>query len=145
MGSMLGIGAFTNKTQYADMTNELNRAQAKDRKAERESAAAGDRLRSLLGGQEINIAETNSAFVPKLRKWVPWMREAFGPYIIRRTLDSIDYSGERIFGLPPYEEHTMLLKLRDWELQRLHNITSELIDNGSLATLAGAGKASYIA
>ena len=125
------------------MTKELNRAQAKDRKAERQSENAGDQLRALLGGKDMEQVAGNSELAPKLRHWVPWIREVFAPYIIRRTLDSVDHTGNRIFGLPPYEEHVMLLELREWEKNQLRAVTSELIEQGSLTTLAGAGKVCY--
>ena len=70
----------------------------------------------------------NSELAPKLCHWVPWIHEVFAPYIIQCTLDSVDHTGNRIFRLPPYKEHVMLL---------------ELHEQGSLTTLARAGKVHY--
>jgi hypothetical protein len=140
MGSMMGISAFKYKSDFKKMTTEFNRAQAKDRKAERESEDAGDRLRALLAGEDVEQVASNSALAPRMREWVPWIRNTFAPYVIRRTLDSKDSQGNKIFGLLPYQDHTLLLELRDWEKKRLMAITDEIIDQGQLTTLAGAGK-----
>lgn len=142
MGAMMGIQAFGSKDTYLEMTKELNRAQAKDRKAEKESVDAAERLRSLLGGLDVDQATSSSEFVPKLRRWVPFIRKGFSKFVIRRTLDSVDYAGNKIFGLPPYHVHVLVLELRDWERKTLTDITSELIDQSPVTTLAGAGKVS---
>lgn len=140
----MGIQAFASKDKYAEMTKELSRAQAKDRKAEKESSDAADRLRSLFGGLSTSQIASTSEFVPKLRRWIPFIRQAFSPYVIRRTLDSVDYAGKKIFGLPPYHIHVLLLELRDWEKTRLRDITAELIDQTPVTTFAGAGKVSFL-
>lgn len=141
---MLGIPAFGSQSRFKEMTTEFNRAQAKDRKVERESDTAGDRLRALLAGEDVEQVASNSALAPKMRQWVPWIREAFHQYVVRRTLDSVDHAGNKIFGLPPYQDQVLLLELRDWEKERLTMITDEIIDQGPLTTLAGAGKVSFI-
>jgi hypothetical protein len=52
MGHFLGIQQFSDKVAYDAMTKELNRAQARDRKAERESESTADHLRKLLSGKD---------------------------------------------------------------------------------------------
>lgn len=144
LGSMMGISACASKIRFLEMTKDLNRAQARDRRAERQSDDAGDRLRALLSGEDVDQVASSTELAPKLRQWIPKIRDAFAPYVIRRTLNSVDHSGSKIFGLPPYEEHVMLLELRDWEKARLREITSELVDQGPITTLAGAGKVSVV-
>ena len=139
---MMGISAFALKTRFLEMTKEVNRAQAKDCKDEHESENAGDRLHALLSGEDIDQSASLTELAPKLCQWIPMIRDGFAPYVIRRTLDSVDHSRSKIFSLPPYEEYVMLLELCDWEKARLTDITSELIDQGPITTLAGAGKAS---
>ncbi|KAI6138975.1 P-loop containing nucleoside triphosphate hydrolase protein [Pisolithus tinctorius] len=128
MGRMMGISELRDKEKFDEMSRELSRAQAKDRKAERDSAE--DRLRGLLGGEE-KTAERNTETRPVLQQWVPWLRDRFSKHVIRRTLDSLDYRGNKIFGLPPYQEHVMLLELREWERSRLATITEELVHSPS--------------
>ncbi|KAI6154544.1 P-loop containing nucleoside triphosphate hydrolase protein [Pisolithus tinctorius] len=101
-----------------------------------------NRLRGLLGGEE-KTAERNTETRPVLQQWVPWLRDRFSKHVIRRTLDSLDYRGNKIFGLPPYQEHVMLLELREWERSRLATITEELVHSPSVNTIAGAGKAKW--
>ena len=143
MGSMMRIMLFMCKSQFNKMTKELNHAQAKDRKAEWQSENVGDRLCALLSGKDMEQVVGNSELAPKLCHCVPWIHEVFAPYIIWCTLDSVDHTGNRIFGLPPYKEHVMLLELCKWEKSQLRAVTSELIKQGSLTTLAGAGKVLY--
>ncbi|KAI6029955.1 P-loop containing nucleoside triphosphate hydrolase protein [Pisolithus microcarpus] len=101
-----------------------------------------DRLRGLLAGEESSAQDKSTAMRPVLQKWVPFLREVFSKHVIRRTLDSLDYHGKKIFGLPPYQERIMLLELREWEKVRLAKITDELVHCPSLNTIAGAGKVS---
>ncbi|KIN92956.1 hypothetical protein M404DRAFT_172153, partial [Pisolithus tinctorius Marx 270] len=128
MGRMMGISELRDKEKFDEMSRELSHAQAKDRKAKRDSAE--DRLRGLLGGEE-KTAERNTETRPVLQQWVPWLRDRFSKHVIRRTLDSLDYRGNKIFGLPPYQEHVMLLELREWERSRLATITEELVHSPS--------------
>ncbi|KIK23571.1 hypothetical protein PISMIDRAFT_100380 [Pisolithus microcarpus 441] len=140
MGSVMGIPALRAKAKFEEMSRESSRAQAKDRRAERESSE--DRLRGLLAGEESSAQDKSTAMRPVLQKWVPFLREVFSKHVIRRTLDSLDYHGKKIFGLPPYQERIMLLELREWEKVRLAKITNELVHCPSLDTIAGAGKVS---
>ncbi|KAI6116603.1 P-loop containing nucleoside triphosphate hydrolase protein [Pisolithus croceorrhizus] len=142
MGSLMGIPALKNKAKFEEMSRETSRAQTKDRRAERESS--GDRLRGLLAGAESSALDKSTATCPVLQQWVPFLREVFSKHVIRRTLDSVDYCGKKIFGLPPYQERVMLLELREWEKSRLAKITDELVHSPSLNTIAGAGKNFYI-
>ena len=142
MGAMMGIQVFGSKDTYLKMTKELSRMQAKDRKAEKESVDAAERLRSLLGGLDVNQATSSSEFVPKLRHWVPFIHKGFSKFMICRTLASVDYVGNKIFGLPPYHIHVLVLELRNWERKTLTDITSELINQSPMTTLAEAGKVS---
>ncbi|KAG9308261.1 hypothetical protein JVU11DRAFT_12148 [Chiua virens] len=142
MGHVMGIPAFANKDKFDEMKKELNRAQARDRKAERASDDAADRLRGLLKGLEEHNTIANSELYPKIQEWMPRIRDAFAKHVIRRTLDSVDNLGEKIFGMQPYREHIMLVELREWETQALSALTSEIADDSALPTIAGAGKVS---
>jgi hypothetical protein len=142
MGHFLGIQRFSDKVAYDAMTKELNRAQARDRKAERESESAADHLRKLLSGKDAHDLN-KTEFYPKLQKYIPQLREAFSRHVIRRTLDSIDYQGRKIFGMRPYLEHVMLIELRDWERSELNALTNEIVERNPLTTLVGTGKVSF--
>ena len=141
MGHFMGIQQFSDKVAYDAMTKELNRAQAKDRKAERESENAADHLRKLLSGKDSHDLN-KTEFYPKLQKYIPQLREAFSHHVIRRTLDSVDHQGRRIFGMRPYLEHVMLIELRDWEKSELNALTNEIVERSPPTTLVGTGKVS---
>ncbi|KAF9222839.1 hypothetical protein BS17DRAFT_818147 [Gyrodon lividus] len=144
MGSVLGLPAYANKNKFDDMNKELNRARAKDCRAERESETSGDQLHSLLEGEENANEAGTLELAPKLQEWIPWLRGIFAKHVIRHTLDSVDSRRQKIFGLPPYVEHTLLLELLDWEKECLGDITDELVDSTSMSTISGAGKNFYI-
>ncbi|KAI6162766.1 P-loop containing nucleoside triphosphate hydrolase protein, partial [Pisolithus thermaeus] len=140
MGSLLGFAHLKDKAMFEEMCREVSRAQAKDRRAERESSEG--RLRGLLAGEESSAQDESTAMRPVLQRWVPFLREVFGKNVIRRTLDSLDHCGKKIFGLLPYQEQVMLLELREWEKVRLAKITDELAHSPTHNTIAGAGKVS---
>lgn len=52
------------------------------------------------------------------------LQHQFERRIIRRTKDSLDWKGEKLIPLPPYEEHLVVLKLTPREME----IISELAD-----------------
>lgn len=142
MGHLLGIPTLFKKEKFDEMKKELNRAQAKDRKTERQSETAADQLRGLLAGEEEYNTIVASELVPKLREWIPWLRDAFDTRVIRRTLDSVDYENRPIFGMRPYCEHILLMELRDSEKEILAKLTNQMVEDTPLTTIAGAGKVS---
>lgn len=144
MGHLLGIQSLNKKDKFDEMKREINRAQAKDRKAERESESAGDHLRGLLAGETEHNTMMASELVPKLQEWIPRLRDAFEKRVVRRTLDSVDCEKNPIFGMRPYREHVMLLELRDSEKDILTKLTNEIIKDSPLSTMAGAGKVGHI-
>jgi SNF2 family DNA or RNA helicase len=144
MGHLLGIPQLFNKEKFDEMKREINRAQAKDRKTERQSESAADQLRGLLAGEKEHNTIVASELVPKLREWIPWLRDAFDKRVIRRTLDSVDYENRPIFGMRPYCEHILLMELRDSEKEILAKLTNQMVEDTPLTTIAGAGKNFYI-
>ncbi|KAI5984880.1 P-loop containing nucleoside triphosphate hydrolase protein [Pisolithus albus] len=101
------------------------------------------RLRGLLAGEESSALDESTAMRPVLQQWIPFLREVFSTNVIRRTLDSLDHAGNKIFGLLPYQERVMLLELREWEKVRLARITDELAHSPTHNTIAGAGKVNW--
>lgn len=142
MGHFMGIPRFSDKIAFDEMTRELNRAQSRDRKAERQSETAADHLRNLFSGKDAHDLKKTELY-PKLQRYIPQLREAFSLHVIRRTLDSVDYQGRKIFGMRPYLEHIMLVELREWEKAELNTLTNEIIENNPLTTLVGTGKVSF--
>lgn len=52
------------------------------------------------------------------------MQHQFDGCIIRRTLNSLNWKGEPLIVLPPYDEIMLVVKLMDWEME----IITELAD-----------------
>ncbi|KAI6029961.1 hypothetical protein BKA83DRAFT_4489870 [Pisolithus microcarpus] len=121
MGSVLGLPQLKDKAKFEEMCREVSRAQAKDRRAERESSEG--RLRGLLAGEESSALDKSTAMRPVLQQWIPFLREVFSTN---------------------YQERVMLLELREWEKVRLARITDELAHSPTHNTTAGAGKNFYI-
>ena len=136
------ISAFSNKSTFDQMKRELNRALSKDRKAERQSDNAGEQLRNVFSSKNTHDP-TQTEFYPKLQKYIPWIRQNFSKNVIRRTLDSKDNLGRKIFGMKPYQEHVMLVELRPWEKDVLNKLTNQIVDHAPLTTVVGAGKVRF--
>ena len=98
LGLMMGISVYTSKIRFLEMTKDLNRAQARDYRAERQSDDAGDQLCALLSGEDVDQVALSTELAPKLHQWIPKIHDAFTPYVIQRTLNSVDHSSSKIFG-----------------------------------------------
>ena len=142
MGHVMDIRPFFDKSKYDQMTKDLNHVQARDRRAEHESDKASNHLRAVLSSQDPHELR-KTEFYPKLQTYIPQIREAFYEHVICRTLDSVDYRGQKIFGMRPYLEHVMLIELRQWEKQALTALTDEMVQEAPITTLIGAGKVSF--
>lgn len=142
MGHFMGIRPFFNKIQYDEVQRELTRAQAKDRRAERQSDEAGNHLRARLAGEGSHDL-TKTEYHPCVQNHIPFVRDTFAKHVIRRTLDSIDYRGHKIFGMRPYREHIMLLELRQWEKQALSTLTDQMIESKPETTLISSANVSF--
>ncbi|KAG2335631.1 hypothetical protein BDR05DRAFT_898054 [Suillus weaverae] len=85
-------------------------------------------LRGVLVGNH-NPEATQEEYLPYMKKWMGRMREWFSPAVILRTLDSTDNTGSKILGLPPYHDHSLKIKLLDWEMENLRNIARGYLDD----------------
>lgn len=142
MGHLMGIRPFFNKGRYDEVHRELNRAQAKDRKVERQSEKAGNHLRVLLSGEDSHDL-TKTEYYLCLQKHIPFVRDTFAKHVIRRTLDSVDYRQQKIFGMKPYQEHIMLLELRQWERQALSVLTDQMLESKPAITVVSSTSVSF--
>lgn len=128
MGLLLSIEQFKDTTQLKTMNRELTAAQRRDRKAQREAGVEGSILRAVFVGNH-NPEAAQEEYLPVMRKWMGRMREWFSPAVILRTIDSTDNTGNKILGLPPYHDHTLKIKLLDWEMENLRNIARGYLDD----------------
>jgi hypothetical protein len=128
MGQLLGLPQFKDTAQLKNMNRELAAAQRRDRKAQREAGLEGSMLRGVFVGSH-NPEAAQEEYLPAMIQWVGRMREWFSPAVILRTLDSTDNTGSKILGLPPYHDHSLKIKLLDWEMENLRNIARGYIED----------------
>jgi hypothetical protein len=128
MGLLLGIAQFKDITQLKTMNRELTAAQRRDRKAQKEAGVEGSILRAVFVGNH-NPEAAHEEYLPVMKKWMGQMREWFSPAVILRTMDSTDNIGNKILGLPPYHDHSLKIKLLDWEMENLRNIARGYLDD----------------
>ncbi|EJF55641.1 hypothetical protein DICSQDRAFT_73286 [Dichomitus squalens LYAD-421 SS1] len=63
-----------------------------------------------------------------MARYVGLLRTSFTGFVIRRTVESVDWEGNPISGLRPYFMQTLLIKPQPVELQALENTTKEVIE-----------------
>ena len=132
MGQWLGISEFDNYEELMRLNREMNRATRADTKALREAGAEGSVLRGMLiGGTNTN---TPTLKVPKVvDEWMGVFRGCFAFHVIRRTIDSINPEGEKLFGMRPYMEHNLKLEMYDWEASELRAFAKDIFIENPLA------------
>jgi hypothetical protein len=128
MGLLLGLQQFKDTTQLRTMNRELSAAQRRDRKAQREAGVEGSILRAVFVGNQ-NPEAVEEEYLPVMKNWIGRMREWFAPAVILRTVDSTDDTGNKILGLPPYHDHSLKIRLLDWEMENLRNIARGYLDD----------------
>ena len=143
MGQLIGISAFFNDDQWLKMKRELEGAMRRDRSKQRDAGQQGSMLRSVLVGRESNPDAPNLEYLGVMTRWMVTMREHFTLHVIRRTVDSVNNQGNKIFGLKPFSEHFLLVKMHSWETANLHRIAQNLVSDNPLATLLGAAKVCF--
>ncbi|KIJ57574.1 hypothetical protein HYDPIDRAFT_104092 [Hydnomerulius pinastri MD-312] len=141
MGQLLGISRFDNYEESREMNRELNSAQRKERKAQKSAGPKGSSLRAVMVGSAKNPDAPASLYTPVMLEWMKKMRETFAPYVIRRTIDSLDHNGDRISGLGPYLTHNLELQMYDWEHDHLRKLSRDIVEEQPLAAISGASLA----
>ncbi|KAG2352396.1 P-loop containing nucleoside triphosphate hydrolase protein, partial [Suillus spraguei] len=126
MGQLLGLPQFKDAGQLKNMNRELTAAQRRDRKAQREAGVEGSMLRGVFVGSH-NPEAAEEEYLPVMKRWMGRMREWFSPAVILRTLDSTDNTGSKILGLLPYHDHSLKIKLLDWEMENLKSIARDTL------------------
>ncbi|KAF8422282.1 P-loop containing nucleoside triphosphate hydrolase protein [Boletus edulis BED1] len=134
MGQWMGIPGFDNFDEFSDMSRQINRASRADSKALRDAGAEGSIIRGMLSGARNK--EAPSLELPGLvHEVMQKMRERFAANVIRRTIDSIDYKNEKLFGMKPYLEHVMEVRMYEWEMEMLRDIAKVLVQENPIASI----------
>ena len=133
MGQLLGIEGFFDHEEFLQLNREVNRATRRDNKALRDAGVEGSILRGVLVGKQ-NTDTPELEFSNVMRQWMSKMRERFAPNVIRRTIDSLDYTGSKIFGIKPYLEHVLKVKMHNWEMGILRDFAKEIAKDNPMAS-----------
>lgn len=133
MGQLLGIKNFFDYEEFMTLNREISRATRRDNKALRDAGVEGSILRGMLVGAH-NPETPNLEFGTVMREWMRKMRDRFALYVIRRTIDSLDTSGNKIFGMRPYLDHCLGVKMSAWEMSNLRDFAKEIVKDNPMAT-----------
>ena len=72
-----------------------------------------------------------STYSKEMRQAIDTIRVRFSGVAIRRTLRSVDYSGQRISGLEPFEEHFIKVSIYPREMENLESVAKSLIEDST--------------
>ncbi|KAI6029042.1 P-loop containing nucleoside triphosphate hydrolase protein [Pisolithus microcarpus] len=134
MGQWMGVPNFDDHKEFLELNKEINRANRQDSKALREAGIEGNIIRGVfIGVRNQNTPAMESPTVT--RDWMIKMRERFAPHVIRRTIDSVDFAGKKLFGMLPYQEHTLKLQMYDWEMGALRSFAKDLVKENPIASV----------
>ena len=131
--------------EAAQMEKELCAATRRDRQArkeeeEEEGNDSAERYirRALHGDQD---SEPPSEYKDEMIGWIIRLKEGYAGSTIRRTVWSEDSEGNRISGLKPFIEHSLVLSLYSEEVENLDEVAEELVTNeGASAAKFAAGR-----
>lgn len=117
------------------MTRELARAKREDDKVltEKEGDARDALHRMVQGRKDEGQKDVDKNFRKMNATWMTVIRAKFEGFVIRRTVQSLDYEGKPISGLGPYEEHICVLNLHDHEYAALEKLAEDALDTESFA------------
>ncbi|KAI9457025.1 P-loop containing nucleoside triphosphate hydrolase protein [Boletus coccyginus] len=68
------------------------------------------------------------------REWMAKIRDRFSYHVIRRTIDSVDHAGQKLFGMTPYQEHVLKLEMYPEEMQMLRGFAKDLVKENPIAS-----------
>ena len=106
------------------MTREIGAAARRDR-AEQDPDEAISIVRGRIHGEDVS-GHIESEKQKAIIEWIQTMRSGFAGTVIRRTHKSKDYTGAKLFDLPPLTDIPLLLDLYEHEYQYLDVITDDV-------------------
>ncbi|KIO00764.1 hypothetical protein M404DRAFT_151975 [Pisolithus tinctorius Marx 270] len=133
MGQWMGIPGFDDHREFLELNKEINRANRQDSKALREAGVEGSIIRGVFIG--VRNQNTPDLLSPEVtREWMVKIRDRFAYYVIRRTIDSVDFGGNKLFGMRPYQEHILKLQMYDAEMGILRSFAKDLVKENPIAS-----------
>ncbi|KAG2098226.1 uncharacterized protein F5147DRAFT_656118 [Suillus discolor] len=136
LGRCLGMEAFGSPYdgEAEKMDCDLHKSAAKDRQCFKQ----GDRDKTIItanlkGDAQVQIP---SLYQNQMLKWICIICQRFSGVVIHRSVWSVDNVGVRISSLATFQEHSLLVKLYDHEVENLELIAQELVEKGGISTAA---------
>ena len=141
MGDLLRITRFDKPNELQKLTQELNATSQCDTRAICDAGMDGNQLQGVLISK-VNKASLKLDFGSCMQSWMQIMHNRFAKHIIHRTIDSLDYCNQKLFGMRPYMEHFLMLCMYDWEMNNLCSFVKEIVKDNLMAAAADTCKVS---
>ena len=107
----------------------LGSAQRKDNIAKKNDKYVTKQLKAMLSGKSGSSASTlTGAFATVVQSYMDEFRRMYADVVIRRTVNSTDYRGQPISGLPPYREQVVMCVLTDDEHETFRDVVQGLAE-----------------
>lgn len=117
----MAIGRWLKLPAYSGVTGErvieeakkaIGKARREDNKALKAEEDGKDRVKALLRGKsgKYTAKFSDTVYTQVVGGMMKTVRDDFKGYVIRRTIESRDFDGEAISGLPPHHEALLMLR-----------------------------------
>lgn len=134
LGSLIGLPGFGDDArtfkEIRQMKSELSQAKRKDKLSGNASECQDTLQRMPNEDGAIAAVDENldQNYLRENARWMKTVRERYQGAVIRRTGESLDFEGNAISGLEPYEEHICLLRLYKHEYDALDALAGESLN-----------------
>jgi hypothetical protein len=132
IGKAIGLPGFqdANDEELDEMNKAIARAKREDRKGLRamDEVTLNQQMGNYIGGTgDQEGLERGTQYTSAF--WMTKIRAKYEGAVIRRTVKSVDNTGQAISGLEPYEEHRCVIELYEHEYAALENLAEEAMDS----------------
>lgn len=145
IGCFLGVEAFTGPgadDMIVSIRRALGSAQRKDAIAKKNDKYVTKQLKAMLSGKtgsNTSMLSASGAFAQVVQSYMDDFRRKYADVVIRRTVNSKDYLGEPISGLPPYQEQVVMCVLTEKEHETFREVVQALAEKAeSVKGIRGA-------
>lgn len=132
IGKAIGLPEFNdlNDRELEEMAKALRRAKREDTKALKgidEEQQQAQVHRYIEGEVQPERTEVQMQFTAAT--WMRKIREKYKGSVIRRTVNSLDYTNTPISRLDAYEQHRCVIALYEHEYEALEGLAAEVMDS----------------
>ena len=114
----------------------MGSAQRKDNIAKKNDKYVTKQLKAMLSGKSGSSESTlpmTGAFATVVQSYMDGFRRMYADVVIRRTVNSTDYRGQPISGLPPYREQVVMCVLTEEEHKTFQDVVQALAEKAESA------------